>query len=57
MSGAETKQNGNSLRNCIKQRKTFPKNGITIDATASVARVVDEIVRQSEAAERTRVTN
>ena len=30
-------------------KEDIPKNGITIDATASVARVVDEIVRQSEA--------
>jgi hypothetical protein len=27
----------------------IPKNGILIDATALVARVVDEIIRQSEA--------
>jgi hypothetical protein len=26
-----------------------PKNGIVIDATAPLARVIDEIVRQSEA--------
>jgi hypothetical protein len=30
-------------------KEEIPKNGISIDATASVARVVDEIVRQSEA--------
>jgi len=30
-------------------KEDVPKNGISIDATASVARVVDEIVRQSEA--------
>jgi hypothetical protein len=30
-------------------KEDIPKNGISIDATASVARVVDEIVRQSEA--------
>ena len=30
-------------------KEDIPKNGTTIDATASVARVVDEIVRQSEA--------
>jgi broad-specificity NMP kinase len=30
-------------------KEDIPKNGIVIDATASVARVVDEIVRQSEA--------
>jgi hypothetical protein len=49
MSGAENKRNGSSLRDCIKQKEDIPKNGIIIDATASVARVVDEIVRQSEA--------
>ena len=30
-------------------KEDVPKNGISIDATAPVARVVDEIVRQSEA--------
>jgi broad-specificity NMP kinase len=30
-------------------KEDIPKNGISIDATASGARVVDEIVRQSEA--------
>jgi len=30
-------------------KEDIPKNGISIDATAPVARVVDEIVRQSEA--------
>ena len=30
-------------------KEDIPKNGISIDATASVARVVEEIVRQSEA--------
>jgi len=30
-------------------KEDIPKNGIVIDATASVAHVVDEIVRQSEA--------
>ena len=30
-------------------KEDIPKNGISIDATASVARVVDEIVHQSEA--------
>jgi hypothetical protein len=29
-------------------REDIPKNGISIDATAPNARVVDEIVRQSE---------
>jgi hypothetical protein len=30
-------------------KEDTPKNGIVIDATAPLARVVDEIVRQSEA--------
>jgi len=30
-------------------KEDIPKNGISIDATASIARVVDEILRQSEA--------
>jgi hypothetical protein len=30
-------------------KEDIPKKGIPIDATASVARVVDEIVRQREA--------
>jgi gluconate kinase len=30
-------------------KEDIPKDGITIDATAPIARVVDEIVRQSEA--------
>ena len=30
-------------------KEDIPKNAISIDATASVARVVDEIVRQTEA--------
>ena len=29
-------------------KEDIPKNGILIDATAPIARVVDEIVRQSE---------
>lgn len=32
-----------------KIKEDVPKNGISIDATASVAHVVDEITRQSEA--------
>jgi hypothetical protein len=30
-------------------KEDVPKNGISIDATASVERVVDEILRHSEA--------
>jgi hypothetical protein len=30
-------------------KEDIPKNGILIDATAPIAHVVDEIVRQSEA--------
>jgi len=30
-------------------KEDIPENGIVIDATAPIARVVDEIVRQSEA--------
>jgi hypothetical protein len=30
-------------------KEDVPKNGISIDATASIAHVVNEIVRQSEA--------
>jgi hypothetical protein len=31
-----------------RTKEDIPKNGIVIDATAPIARVVDEIVRQSE---------
>jgi thymidylate kinase len=35
-------------------KEDIPKNGIIIDATAPIAHVVDEIVRQSEANKRQR---
>jgi hypothetical protein len=31
-------------------RENIPSNGILVDATAPIARIVDEIVRQSEGA-------
>lgn len=32
-----------------RTKEDIPKNGVVIDATAPIARVVDEIVRRSEA--------
>ena len=49
---AENQRNGNSLCALHHTKEDIPKNGIIIDATPPLARVVDEILRQCEEIER-----
>ena len=54
MSGAERQTERELIARLHQTKEDIPKNGIIIDATAPIAHVVDEIVRQSEENKRKR---